>query len=62
MWLETFAFFAQPNLVCLCQLLDEATSALDSESESVVQAAIDDLMKLGTMTTFGKSFLFPLVF
>ena len=32
-------------------LLDEATSALDSESERVVQAALDDLMKAKRRTT-----------
>jgi ATP-binding cassette, subfamily B (MDR/TAP), member 1 len=32
-------------------LLDEATSALDSESESVVQDALDHLLKEGGMTT-----------
>ena len=32
-------------------LLDEATSALDSESEEIVQAALDDLMKAKQRTT-----------
>ena len=32
-------------------LLDEATSALDSESEAVVQAALDRLLKLKRRTT-----------
>jgi len=32
-------------------LLDEATSALDSDSESVVQEALDRLLQEGTMTT-----------
>ena len=32
-------------------LLDEATSALDSESEKLVQASIDGLMKGHNMTT-----------
>jgi len=32
-------------------LLDEATSALDSESEAVVQSALDDLLKLKRRTT-----------
>lgn len=32
-------------------LLDEATSALDAESESVVQKALDDLMKIQNRTT-----------
>jgi ATP-binding cassette subfamily B (MDR/TAP) protein 1 len=32
-------------------LLDEATSALDSESEKVVQAALDDLLKQKARTT-----------
>jgi ATP-binding cassette, subfamily B (MDR/TAP), member 1 len=32
-------------------LLDEATSALDSESEVVVQAALDSLLKLKKRTT-----------
>jgi len=35
-------------------LLDEATSALDSESEAVVQQALDKLLELESMTTFGK--------
>jgi ATP-binding cassette subfamily B (MDR/TAP) protein 1 len=34
-------------------LLDEATSALDSESEASVQKALDNLMRMKTMTTFG---------
>lgn len=32
----------------------EATSALDTESERVVQNALDKLMELKSMTTFGK--------
>eukprot|EP00978_Attheya_sp_CCMP212_P034494 scaffold144716_cov61-Attheya_sp.AAC.2 len=32
-------------------LLDEATSALDSESESIVQQALDDLLESGNRTT-----------
>jgi len=32
-------------------LLDEATSALDTESETVVQAALDRLIKEKSMTT-----------
>ncbi|CAB9500444.1 Leptomycin B resistance protein pmd1 [Seminavis robusta] len=36
---------------CSILLLDEATSALDSESEAVVQLAIDNLMKSRNLTT-----------
>jgi len=32
-------------------LLDEATSALDNESEKVVQAALDELVRAGGRTT-----------
>lgn len=32
-------------------LLDEATAALDNESERVVQAALDAVMKVGSRTT-----------
>ena len=32
-------------------LLDEATSALDTESEAVVQQALDDVMRVRSMTT-----------
>merc|ERR1712084_22757 len=32
-------------------LLDEATSALDNESESIVQAALDDIMAKKKLTT-----------
>jgi len=35
-------------------LLDEATSALDSESEAAVQQALDRLMRVEGVTTFGK--------
>jgi ATP-binding cassette subfamily B (MDR/TAP) protein 1 len=35
-------------------LLDEATSALDSQSEAIVQEALDDLIKTKSMTTFGE--------
>lgn len=35
-------------------LLDEATSALDSESESIVQKAIDNLMSNKSQTVIGK--------
>lgn len=35
-------------------LLDEATSALDSQSEVIVQEALDELIKNKSMTTFGE--------
>lgn len=35
-------------------LLDESTSALDSANEATVQRALDDLMKLKSMTIFGE--------
>jgi ABC-type multidrug transport system fused ATPase/permease subunit len=40
-----------PNVKIL--LLDEATSALDSESEATVQQALDNLMQMSHLTTFG---------
>ena len=41
------ALISQPKVL----LLDEATSALDNESEKVVQAALDELVKSGGRTT-----------
>lgn len=40
------ALFRKPKIL----LLDEATSALDSESESLVQKALDELIKQGLFT------------
>jgi ABC-type multidrug transport system fused ATPase/permease subunit len=36
-------------------ILDEATSALDSESEAVVQGALDNMMANERVTTIGES-------
>lgn len=43
-------------------VFDEATSALDSDSEAIVQHALDRLMKLKGVTTLGKAILYCVSF